>query len=120
MKKVYRTALGKTLDMDNLRLANEETIAVGNMKVNARGDELGPGGKIAKTRNQIMDEYYKLNTPVAVDLGKNIVEDEIDELPTTLPRTPEELPEVAEAAQPVSPAEAAKLKGNLANAFAKK
>ena len=42
MKKAYRTALGKSIDMDNLRLANEGTIAIGNMKVNARGDELGP------------------------------------------------------------------------------
>lgn len=67
MKKAYRSALGKTIDMDNLRLANEETIAIGNMKVNARGDELGPGGKIVKTRNQVMDEYYRLNTPTATD-----------------------------------------------------
>lgn len=67
MKKVYRTAQGKTIDMDKLRLANEKTIAVGNMKVNARGDQLGPGGAIAKTRNEVMQEYYKLNTPVATE-----------------------------------------------------
>lgn len=67
MAKSYRSALGKPIDMDTLRLANEETIAVGNMKVNARGDELGPGGKIVKTRNQVMDEYYRLNTPTATD-----------------------------------------------------
>jgi hypothetical protein len=36
------------------------------MRVNARGDQLGPGGKIVKTRNQIMKEYYQLNTPVSV------------------------------------------------------
>jgi hypothetical protein len=67
MSKTYRSALGKQIDMDSLRLANEETIAIGNMKVNARGDELGPGGKIVKTRNQIMDEYYRLNTPTPSD-----------------------------------------------------
>ena len=32
------------------------------MNINARGDELGPGGKIVATRNQTMDDYYKLNT----------------------------------------------------------
>jgi len=58
-KKIYRTARGKKLDMDQLRLTNEETIAVGNMKVNARGDELGKGGKIIKTRNQVMKKHYK-------------------------------------------------------------
>lgn len=67
MSKVYRTARGDAVDMDLLRLANEETIAIGNARTNARGDELGPGGKIVKTRAQIMSEYHKLNTPVADD-----------------------------------------------------
>ena len=31
------------------------------MKVNARGDQLGPGGKIIKTRAQIMADRNKLN-----------------------------------------------------------
>lgn len=67
MKKVYTSAQGKSVDIDSLRIANEHTIAIGNMKVNARGDELGPGGSIVATRNQSMDAYYKLNTPVASD-----------------------------------------------------
>lgn len=62
MKRVYRTANGKTVDLDGLILVNEQTIAIGNMNVNARGDELGPGGKIVATRNQSMDDYYRLNT----------------------------------------------------------
>lgn len=66
MSKIYRSAQGHVVDMEKLRLANEEVIAVGNMKVNARGDQLGPGGKIVKTRNQIMKEYYSLNTPVSI------------------------------------------------------
>lgn len=64
MKKVYRSAQGQMVDMDQLRLSNENVIAVGNMKVNARGDELGPGGEVIRTRNEIMNDYYKLNTPV--------------------------------------------------------
>lgn len=64
MRKNYRTAMGKNLDIDQLRLSNEEVIAVGNMKVNARGDELGPGGEVVRSRNQVMNDYYKLNTPV--------------------------------------------------------
>jgi len=46
-------------------LRNELTPAVGNMKVNARGDELGPGGQIVRTKEQIMQDYYK-NNPRAV------------------------------------------------------
>jgi hypothetical protein len=53
--------------MESLRLANEETIAVGNMKVNARGDELGFGGKIVKTRKEVADETYKVHTMVPQD-----------------------------------------------------
>lgn len=118
MKKVYRTALGKTIDMDNLRLANEETIAIGNMKVNARGDELGAGGQVVRTRNQVMDDYYRLNTPMATD-SVPIQADNRPAVPAEV-AAPVIMPEAADAAQPVSPAEAAKLKGNLASTFAKK
>lgn len=57
----YRTAQGKMINMDTLRVRNEETIAVGNMKTNARGDELGPGGVVVKTRDQVMKDYYDTN-----------------------------------------------------------
>ena len=64
----HRTARGLPIDMDRIRLANETTIAVGNMNVNARGDQLGPGGKIIKTRAQIMAEANKLHhSPLADD-----------------------------------------------------
>jgi len=50
-RSVYRTMQGKEIDMHKLALQNEMTVAVGNAKVNARGDELGPGGKIIKKRD---------------------------------------------------------------------
>lgn len=65
MKRVYQTAQGKKVDLDTLLLSNEQTIAVGNMNVNARGDELGPGGKVVTKRNVTMNDYYKLNTGIA-------------------------------------------------------
>ena len=69
----HRTARGIPVDMERLRLANEQTIAVGNMKVNARGDQLGPGGKIIKTRQQVMAEKNKLKGPIA-DNSKAVAE----------------------------------------------
>jgi hypothetical protein len=45
-KAVYRSMQGKEVDMNKLMNQNELTVAVGNVKVNARGDELGPGGRI--------------------------------------------------------------------------
>jgi hypothetical protein len=55
----YRTMQGKEVDMDKLMLKNEMMPAVGNVRMNARGDELGPGGKVIKTREEIMAEKYK-------------------------------------------------------------
>ena len=57
-RKVYKTAQGKVIDMDMLRQKNELVPAVGNARVNARGDELGPGGKIIRTREEILNDYY--------------------------------------------------------------
>ena len=43
--KQYKTMQGKAIDMDLLRQRNELTPAVGNVRVNARGDELAPWRK---------------------------------------------------------------------------
>ncbi len=58
-KKVYTTANGRIVDMDLLRQKNELTPAVGNSRVNARGDELGPGGQIIRKREDILADFYK-------------------------------------------------------------
>ncbi len=60
-RKIYRSANGKEVDIEKLRNKNELTPAVGNARVNARGDELGPGGKIIRKREEVMAEYYKGN-----------------------------------------------------------
>ena len=60
-RKQYRTMQGKPIDMDLLRSRNELTPAVGNVRVNARGDELGPGGKIIKKREEVLRDYYEDN-----------------------------------------------------------
>jgi hypothetical protein len=57
-KKMYRTANGKMIDMELLRQRNELVPAVGNARVNARGDELGPGGQIIRSRDDILQDFY--------------------------------------------------------------
>jgi hypothetical protein len=57
-RKVYRTMQGKEVELDKLIMRHETTLAVGNVKMNARGDELGPGGKIIRKREDIMTEYH--------------------------------------------------------------
>ena len=66
-RKQYKSMQGKVVDMDLLRQRNELTPAVGNARVNARGDELGPGGKIIKKREDVMKEYYTESPKAVVD-----------------------------------------------------
>jgi len=61
MAKTIRSMRGKEVDMEKLNLRNETLPAVGNMKVNARGDEIGQGGKIIRTREEVLKDYYKQN-----------------------------------------------------------
>jgi hypothetical protein len=82
-QRKYRTARGKTVDFGAM-LANNETVpALGNMNVNARGDEILPDGTIIKTRDHVMKEYHNLNTmiPTESDIpeGTNLaIEDEFE------------------------------------------
>lgn len=63
-RKIYKTANGKNVDLDLLISRNELTPAVGNARVNARGDELGPGGKIIRKREDVLKDYYEQSTGV--------------------------------------------------------
>lgn len=51
-REVYKSANGKTVDMGALRLQNEQVRAVGNMKVNARGDLLDSANRVVKSKPQ--------------------------------------------------------------------
>ena len=66
-RKVYKSMQGNQVDMDLLRQKNELTPAVGNARVNARGDELGPGGKIIRRREDVMADFYRDNPNVVTD-----------------------------------------------------
>jgi hypothetical protein len=61
MGKLHKTMQGKMVDMDKLMTQNELMPAIGNVRVNARGDELGAGGKIIKKREEIVADYYDTN-----------------------------------------------------------
>ena len=61
-KKIYRSARGKAVDIGALMLQNEHTRAVGNMKVNARGDRIN-------ANNEIIKSYF--------ETGKNVSDEVI-------------------------------------------
>ena len=61
MPRIYRSAQGQLINLDALVLMNEKTQAVGNMKVNANGDEIDSNGAVIKSKEQKMQEYYNPN-----------------------------------------------------------
>jgi len=123
MKRTYRTAQGKILDVDGLILVNEQTIAVGNMNINARGDELGPGGRVATKRNQTMDDYYRLNTNSTSRARKQVADDDTalqgDDMAHNKIGQPQQHHHVELPEQPPVPAKRQGLRGNLADSVAK-
>jgi hypothetical protein len=60
--EVYRSANGKTVDMGALRLQNEKVRAVGNMRVNARGDIINDNNEVIRTRNEQVSKQYQKQT----------------------------------------------------------
>lgn len=79
MGKMYKTMQGKIVDMDKLITQNELMPAIGNIKVNARGDELGAGGQIVRKREDVVSEYYQAASAIQSD---NI------DIPTAKPEAP--------------------------------
>lgn len=54
----YRSAMGKTVDMSSLMAKNENTRAVGNMKVNARGDTIDANGRVIQPVTEKVNKAY--------------------------------------------------------------
>lgn len=129
MTRVYKTAKGKMIDMDQVKLANESSIAVGNMKVNARGDVIGSGGKVATGRNQLMDRVYQVdpvdppgyspNDPESYALQAMISENNkakaLHDLTKNLVQTADSTEPMVNDSTPTEPA----ARGSLASAVAK-
>jgi hypothetical protein len=54
----YRTMQGKIVDLEKLMSQNELMPAIGNMKVNARGDKIDDKGQIIASKPaQVNDQY---------------------------------------------------------------
>ena len=60
---VRRTSKGKVIDLDALIKSQEDTISIGNMNVNAKGDRLGPGGEVIQSAEERVREQYENNPP---------------------------------------------------------
>lgn len=54
---------GVTIDMESMRRENENSTAIGNMSVNAKGDEIR-GGKVVRTAAEIARASHNKKTSV--------------------------------------------------------
>jgi len=57
--RTYKTAQGKTVDLGQLILQNENVRAVGNMNVNARGDRLDSSNRVIDSKNQQVQRQHQ-------------------------------------------------------------
>lgn len=85
---IRKSSRGVDVDFEKLQIAQETTIAVGNTKTNARGDQLGKGGKVEKTADQIARDHYNQNNPKAVKKASIKIDNAKEELPTGLEPKP--------------------------------
>lgn len=77
---------GVPIDIDSIRRSNEDTVALGNMGVNARGDQLR-AGLVTKTADEIAREKHRVVTAVTREsLKAPVTEPELDAQPT--PKAP--------------------------------
>ena len=55
MKK-HTSYRGQSIDMEMLKFQNQHAVAIGNASLNARGDKIGRGGTVIKTREELLAE----------------------------------------------------------------
>jgi hypothetical protein len=67
-QKVYKSAMGRPIDLGSLILQNENVRAVGNMNVNARGDLLDGSNKVIDRKNRQVQRQYQRTTNVSADV----------------------------------------------------
>lgn len=76
---MVKTFNGKDVDISALKEKNPHKLVLGNTNYNANGDLIGKGGKILKTRQQLMQEYYESN-PKAVQKTTGLNKDSIKDI----------------------------------------
>lgn len=62
----HKTAKGKEFNMQVFAANNGDKVAIGNSNRNARGDLLGPGGKIISTAQAITNKVYNQTSKTTV------------------------------------------------------
>jgi hypothetical protein len=58
-QKIYKSAMGRVVDIGALMLENENVRAVGNMNVNARGDTLDSADRVVESKTKQVQKHYQ-------------------------------------------------------------
>ena len=118
-RNIYQSAQGLQVNIDQMRILNEKSVAVGNTQVNARGDQVSRSGEIIKSRNEIMKDHYSRQIEPVVKYNPNkrkqaqeAMQQEISQQVTVV--TPVSLPTVGAHQQLSAPANS-DLRGSLAS-----
>jgi hypothetical protein len=105
--KIYKSSQGKSVDLGTIILQNENVRAVGNMKVNARGDKLDSNNRVVETKAQQIQKQNDRTTtnvsisPVHTSVKKARATTELDVDPLPVYTAPVVEPVVATAPAPV-------------------
>ena len=110
-KNIYQTAQGLQVNIDQMRILNEKSVAVGNMQVNARGDQVSRSGEIIKSRNEIMKDHYSRQIDPVVKYNPNKRKQAQEAIQQEIQQqvAPENIP------QPLPTPATGDLRGSLAN-----
>lgn len=100
--KTIKTARGKTLNMAQLAAQQENTRAVSNVPINAKGDIIDNRGNVEVPREEISKEYYKDNLQ-GTEEAVSIKEDHEEVVQPTIEPTPEPAPEPKPAKKKATP-----------------
>ena len=73
----HKTARGREFNMQAFSSSRGDTVAVGNSSRNARGDLIGPGGKILSTAQEISNVAYSKKPASAAKVKINPLEQEV-------------------------------------------
>jgi hypothetical protein len=80
---IYKTSKGSTVDMAPVLEKNKDTIAAGNVRMNANGDELSNGGAIARPARKIAQDAHKITKEVRSVGIKGGMDEEVPEISKT-------------------------------------
>ncbi len=110
-KNIYQTAQGLQVNIDQMRILNEKSVAVGNMQVNARGDQVSRSGEIIKSGNEIMKDHYSRQIDPVVKYNPNKRKQAQEAIQQEIQQqvAPENIP------QPLPTPTTGDLRGSLAN-----